>query len=127
MGYELKLKVGRASKPLIASEKFNFLCDITINLSCCGDSNINNVAQDSFSDEALPKVEWYEGDKTITEDGYGKKPSPVLLAKIIEALKKDTAQDNYRRFQWALATLEAVDRIDSNEEAKEFSAIFEGY
>jgi len=127
MGYELKLKVGRVNKALITSEKFTFFCDITINLSCCGESNISKVAHDSLSAEALPKVEWYEGNNYITEDSYGAKPSPVPLAKIIEALKKDTAQDNYRRFQWALATLEAVDRIDSNEGAKEFSAIFEGY
>jgi hypothetical protein len=130
MGYELKLKIGTYGKTLFRpSDKPCFFTDITIDLSCCGDSNIGRLAQESFSKEALPKMRWYEGNNTITEDIHGSEPSPVPLAKIIKALKQDIKVDNYRRFRWALATIEAVEKHDKKGSIRynEFTAIFEGH
>jgi len=125
MGYELKLKIGTLGKAFLKNEKPCFFTEITIDLCDCGKSNIAKLAQDSFSAKALPKVRWYEGNETITEDVCGDKPSPVPLAEIIKALKQDIKTDDYRRYKWALATLEAVVKHDHWQ--NEFTAIFEGH
>jgi len=130
MGYELKIKIGRVGNPRPISRKENrtsFLADITIDLACCGDSNIAKIAEQSFSVYAQPKIQYYEGDHTITEDACGSKPSLVPLEKIIEALKKDIKKEDYRRFRWALATLESVSSLDNGNPMKEFGAIFIGH
>jgi hypothetical protein len=127
MGYELKLRVGRIGNASTIKRKTSFFNDITIDLSDCGKSNIAKLAEESFKKDACHKVYWYEGNETITEDMYGAEPSLVPLAKIIKALKKDIKTDDYRRFKWALATLEAVDKLDDGKPCKEFNAIFEGH
>lgn len=131
MGYELKIKIGRVGNPRPISRKENrttFLTDITIDLVCCGeDSNITKLAEQSFSVYAQPKVQYFKGDEAINEDSYGSVPSLVPLDKVIEALKKDIKKEDYRRFRWALATLESVAKTDNGNPMKEFSAIFVGH
>jgi hypothetical protein len=131
MGYELTIKIGRIGNPRPISSTENrttFLTDITIDLACCGeDSNITKLAEQSFSVYAQPKIQYFKGDEAINEDSYGSAPSLVPLEKVIEALKKDIKKEDYRRFRWALATLEAVDKLDDGKPCKEFNAIFEGH
>jgi len=130
MGYELKIKIGRVgnTRPIPRKEnRTSFLADITIDLACCGDSNIAKIAEESFRADAYPKMFWYEGDERITEDACGSEPSLVPLEKIIEALKKDIKKEDYRRFRWALATLESVAQLDNGNPMKEFNAIFIGH
>jgi len=52
-----------------------------------------------------------DGDKKITEDGYG---TPIIAAPIkgcLEAMKQShNPSDPYRRFEWALALLESMEK-----------------
>lgn len=51
---------------------------------------------------------FYEGSAEITEDCYGEKLKPVPIITVLEALKKDNENDQYRRFTWAIALLESM-------------------
>ena len=137
MGYELHLKVGRICegvRDLTKKEKW-FRDDCVIDLSKCGDSNVGRLASKHLLQKGKPLVYWYEGndDTAQTEDPYGYKPTPIPTEEVIEALRKDVLVldygDNdrpYRRFEWALALLEAIDKRD-NGKKKEFCVIFNGH
>lgn len=59
-----------------------------------------------------PNHEYYyygsDGSTRISEDCYGDKSDIHSLGEIIEALKKDVLNDDYRRFKWALSLLESI-------------------
>jgi len=135
MGYELYMKVGKV--PEIDILKNNegqscFIEECVIDLCKCGESNVGNLASD-YMTKGKALLYWYENDKEVTEDACGDKPKPIPTKLVIEALRKDVKVldhgDNdrpYRRFEWALSLLEAIDKRDDGEK-KEFCVIFGGH
>ena len=136
MGYELYMKVGRVPETDILKNKEGqrwFRDECVIDMSKCGDSNLGQLASKYLFQKGKPLLYWYEGEKEVTEDSYGSKPKPVPTTEVIKALRKDVKVldhgDNdrpYRRFEWALSLLEAIEKRDDGEK-KEFCVIFEGH
>jgi len=136
MGYELYMKVGKVPDTDILKNKrgqrwFNEEC--VIDLCKCGDSNVGRLAGEHLLEKGKPLLYWYENDKEVTEDSYGAKPTPIPTQEVINALRKDVKVldhgDNdrpYRRFEWALSLLEAIEKRD-NGKKKEFCVIFNGH
>jgi hypothetical protein len=135
MGYELYMKVGNVHQSdILKNEKGQrwFSEECVIDLSKCGESNVGKLAGD-YMTKGKALLYWFEDDKRVTEDSYGGKPTPIPTREVIEALRKDVKVldhgDNdrpYRRFEWALALLEAIDKRD-NGKKKEFCVIFNGH
>ena len=133
MGYELYMKVGRIYEGTI-QEKIWFSEDCVIDLMKCYDSNVGRLAGENLFTKGEPVLFWYENDQAQTEDCYGGKPRPIPTKEVIEALRKDVkvlldhGDSNlpYRRFEWALALLEAIENRDDGEK-KEFCVIFVGH
>lgn len=137
MGYELYMKVGKAPETDFLRSKKGQSCfseECVIDLcKCGGDSNVGKLAGDYMISKGKALLYWFENDKMVTEDAYGDKPTPIPTKEVIEALRKDVLVldygDNdrpYRRFEWALALLEAIDKRD-NGKKKEFCVIFNGH
>ena len=130
------MKVGKIPETDILKNKegqrwFNEEC--VIDLCKCGDSNVGQLAIKHLLRKGKALLYWYENDKEVTEDACGDKPTPIPTKEVIEALRKDVLVldygDNdrpYRRFEWALALLEAIDKRD-NGKKKEFCVIFNGH
>jgi hypothetical protein len=135
MGYELYMKVGRVSEiAALQNEQGQhyFREDCSIDMSKCGESNVGSLASD-YMTKGKAMLYWYENDKEVTEDACGDRPMPIPTRLVIEALRKDVKVldhgDNdrpYRRFEWALSLLEAIEKRDDGEK-KEFCVIFEGH
>lgn len=135
MGYELYMKVGNVHESdILKNEKgqFWFGEECVIDLSKCGESNVGRLAGECMT-KGKALLYWYENEKEVTEDACGGKPTPISTREVIEALRKDVKVldhgDNdlpYRRFEWALALLEAIDKRD-NGKKKEFCVIFNGH
>ena len=51
---------------------------------------------------------FYEGEEEIKEDRYGDPLYPISIDEVLRVLRKDQAEEEYCRFAWAIATLEAV-------------------
>ena len=130
------MKVGRVSEiDALQNEQGQhyFREDCSIDMSKCGDSYVGQLASRHLFQKGNPFLYWYEGEKEVTEDCYGSKPRPVPIDKVVKALREDVKVldhgDNdrpYRRFEWALSLLEAIERRDGGEK-KEFCVIFEGH
>jgi hypothetical protein len=136
MGYELYMKVGRVyegTRDLTKKEKW-FREDCVIDLMKCHESNVGRLAGENLFTKGKPVLYWYENDQAQTEDPYGGKPRPIPTKEVIEALRKDVKVllDHgdcilpYRRFEWALALLEAIENRDDGKK-KEFCVIFNGH
>jgi len=135
MGYELYMKVGNVHQSdILKNEKGQrwFSEECVIDLSKCGESNVGKLAGD-YMTKGKALLYWYENDKEVTEDACGGKPTPIPTREVIEALCKDVKvldhgnnDRPYRRFEWALALLEAIDKRD-NGKKKEFCVIFNGH
>jgi len=134
MGYELKLKVGTFHPQPTDNKGRSFFSDeCEIDLACCGESNIGTLARQHMIRKGKPVLFYYEGHVKKSEDSYGDKPTPIPTSLVIEALRKDAKvldhgenDRPYRRFEWALALLESIEKRD-NRERKEFSVIFVGH
>ncbi|CAH9013223.1 hypothetical protein VP199E371_P0082 [Vibrio phage 199E37-1] len=50
----------------------------------------------------------YDGNTRVTEDCYGDKSDIHSIDEIINALRKDVEDSDYRRFKWALSLLESI-------------------
>jgi len=135
MGYELYMKVGNVHQSdILKNEKGQlwFSEECVIDLSKCGESNVGKLAGD-YMTKGKALLYWYENEKEMTEDACGGKPTPIPTKEVIEALRKDVKvldhgenDRPYRRFEWALALLESIEKRD-NRERKEFSVIFVGH
>ena len=137
MGYELYMKVGKVPETDILKNKrgqlwFDEECVIDL-CKCGGDSNVGKLAGDYMISKGKALLYWFENDKMVTEDSYGDKPTPIPTKEVIEALRTDVLvldygnnDRPYRRFEWALALLEAIDKRD-NRKKKEFCVIFNGH
>lgn len=114
---ELIIEDGEAYRPMLKDEDDNFLKTgkketwfqlmATVDLCKCGyDSAINNIPH--VNTDESHQWYWYEGNERRIEDCYGAKLKPAPLIDVINALKKDIEDDEYRRFKWALALLESM-------------------
>lgn len=136
MGYELYMKVGKVPETDILKNKEGqlwFSEECVIDMSKCGDSNVGRLASKHLLRKGKPLLYWYENDKEVTEDSYGDKPTPIPTSQVIEALRKDVKvldygnnDRPYRRFEWALSLLEAIEKRDDGKK-KEFCVIFNGH
>lgn len=136
MGYEIKLLIGRSSsredehklgepeldgdeiyRPYLKDdagdyiktgrETTYFAIYATIDLCKCGyESNIHNI--DHVNKDESHFWHWYDGGSDVSKDCYGDEPKPIPISKVVDALKKDIQNDDYRRFKWALPLLEAM-------------------
>ncbi len=79
----------------------------TVDLCKCGyESNIHNI--DHINKDESHFWYWYDGNGETSKDCYGDKLKPIPIKEVVEALRKDTKKDDYRRFKWALALLESM-------------------
>jgi len=49
-----------------------------------------------------------DGNTEFTKDNYGDPLVPVPLAEVLEVVRKDAEENDYRRFQWLKALLESM-------------------
>ena len=79
-----------------------------IDLCKCGsDSHIGKI--DRINKDESHYWFWYENSDIETiEDCYGEMMKPIPIKTVVEALRKDSKSGPYRRFEWALALLEAM-------------------
>ena len=132
------MKVGKVPETDILKNKRGQLWfdeECVIDLCKCGDSNVGRLATKHLLRKGKALLYWYDSctGKEVTEDAYGDKPTPIPTKLVIEALRKDVKvldhgdyDRPYRRFEWALALLEAIDKRD-NGKKKEFCVIFNGH
>jgi len=137
VGYETKLLIGRSSdmtdnehqlgqpeidcdtiyKPYLKDDKGNYLLTgrkrtwfqiyATLDLcKCGGESSVSKIEIEN-KDE-LHFWYWYSGSDDTSEDCYGTKLKPVPIKEVVDALREDVKESEYRRFKWALALLEAM-------------------
>lgn len=85
-----------------------FMIAAEIDLCKVGDSNLFKALE--VNKDKKREYYWYgmDGNVRISDDRYGDKPELASLEDCIEALKKDVAESDYRRFKWALALLESM-------------------
>ncbi len=115
MGYEIKLKIGKLlNLPGFENELMEYA---SLDLCKPGPGAVMDLARRKprIKKEA---VAYYEdsGDERQTEDSYGDAHPAIPLAEMVKALKKDNAQDPYRRFTWALALLESMQATGDDKE-----------
>lgn len=107
MGYETKLLVGKVCKGIDEAGAVFFMIYAQVDLSKTG--SYSHVSKLAAHHKGNPTVYWYfDGNTRETEDGYGDKPIPLPIGTVLEALQKDVKTDDYRRFKWAMALLEAM-------------------
>lgn len=152
MGYETKLLVGESTsltddenvygdlivedgeayRPMLKDDKGNLLTTgrketwfqvmAEIDLCKCGhDSPIHDI--DRVNKDESHQWYWYHGNERRTEDCYGDRPKPVPIKTVIDALKKASEDDEYRRFKWALGLLEAM----ATDQESKISVLLYGY
>jgi hypothetical protein len=113
MGYETKLIIGKATNQTYNNQTW-FHDMATIDLSKCGYAS--HICQLDHKNTDLSKI-WYfyaeDGNTQITTDRYGAHFKPVPIGVVLDALKQDEENSRYRRYQWAIALLEAM--IDDKE------------
>ncbi len=111
MGYETKLIVGQESGINESPKWFDIYAEI--NLCKCGYGSYIHALESSHKGEPLVYWYGYDGNERITEDRYGEKPLPLPLKDVLGALRKDAKHDSYRRFKWAIALLEEMDKEEN--------------
>lgn len=122
---ELIIEDGEAYKPLIkdghgdfiptGKKKTYFQVMAMIDLCKCGyESNISEIDFKNYDEDHY--WYYYAGSTEINEDCYGIKPKPIPIKIVLEALKKDNAEEEYRRYTWAIALLESM--ADDSENLK---------
>ena len=125
MGFEIKLLVGKACHQSPVFEKDEegiyqqtahreqwFRVDAEVDLCKCGSTSQLNKLYDATK-HTDPNHHYFlyglDGHIHFTEDLYGKKLQTVPIHEVIQALKVDASNDNYRRFPWALALLKSME------------------
>ena len=130
MGYEIKLFIGLATTQRgknrdysttppteLGGERTYFMRYATIDLCKLAYSGAFHAAMDSWKNTD-PNHEWYafsdDGNTHITKDLYGERWVPQPISVVLEVLKKDAENDDYRRLKWAIALLESMKDDDEN-------------
>ena len=126
MGYETKLIIGKQSSVTTEDEGkgdiyFNVMA--MVDLCKCGhDSPVTNIDWGNYDEEKV----WYfyaeDGNTRITKDAYGDKSRPVPISVVLAALREANEEENYRRFDWAIALLSAME-----DDPQELEVLFFGY
>jgi hypothetical protein len=142
MGYETELLIGISSssasdeikygelivadeeayRPMMRNAKNNtiktgrketyFSIYATIDLCKCGGREINNL--DRINKDTSHHWYWYTGNGRTVEDCYGDKLKPVPIIDVINAIEQDSFDNDYRRFEWALALLNSMKNDTEN-------------
>lgn len=122
MGYELKLYVMDNLPTWGKDTERVYYPDLMVDLYKPGyQSEIYHLSKDYLVKD--PDIVWYryeagvidetdgfsgeEIEVKITNDPYGSYPIPCPISKVIDALRKDFADEPYRRFGIALSVLES--------------------
>lgn len=93
-----------------------------IDLCKCGyDSEISKI---DWKNKERESSFWYfyYGSEEIKEDRYGDTPKPINIKTVLVALRKDSEREDYRRFKWAIALLESMEKDSEN-----LQVLFYGY
>ena len=111
MGYETRLVIGRGGMAVVTEDREGvevyFQVYAVIDLcKCGGEANISNI--DWKAPDKSPIYYFYQGEEKVLDDCYGDRSRPVRPQEVIDALKKDVAAEDYRRFRWALDLLESM-------------------
>jgi hypothetical protein len=146
MGYETKLIIGKRSTPVPELKKHKnlrleqdkqsayrplvirngkvvrtkktatyFNVYATVDLCKCGySSNISKIDKKNLDKDNY--IYFYDGGMETNTDLYGEYMKPVPIKEVIEALRKDVFEDDYRRFKWALSLLESMESMESDSE-----------
>lgn len=113
MGYETQLIVGKDTGNSYSDGGIYFMVHAHVDMCKMGDSALFNLP---WVNKTPEKEKWYfyspmgDGDTIVTEDRYGDMPRPVPIADVINTLREDVTKSDYRRFKWALALLEAMEK-----------------
>ena len=112
--------------------EYSFLTAAVMDLCKCGDGPLDKLRARCKNKNEKIVYKWCEGGNTqVSEDGYGDRYKPVSLSLVIKALKEQIALEGknpYRRFAWALAMCEAIEKTQENHKgARQFTVLFEGY
>lgn len=120
MGYETKLLIGSSRGVQREGETyFEIMCMVDL-CQCSRGSMINGLNRVNKDDSH--GWYWYLGDKRLSEDAYGDRLKPVPIEHVIEALKVDLENEDYRRLRWAIALLESM-----ADDSEEISVLLYGY
>lgn len=127
MGYETQLLIGEDTGQSYSDAGIYFMVHATVDMCKMGDSELFNLP---WINKTPEKEKWYwysptgDADAEIYADRYGDLPRPVPLADVVDALRKDCEDSNYRRLHWALALCEAM---LEKQGGKGFSVLMWGY
>jgi len=128
MGYELILSVGKANKPFRKSngeeEKKWFQVMATVDLCKPGyDSEVYKLTTiTDKSKEVYLYAPMGNGDTEVETDRYDSALHVISINDMLEALRKDSERDTYRRFKWAIAMLESM-----KDDSEELECVLFGY
>ena len=106
MGYEVTMYIGEIST--FENEGKHYFSIIgMVELSKPGYSS-EIYQMSSNKSPGFHEIYFYgtDGNKQITEDDYGNTLKVLLPRRVLQALKRDNANDPYRRFELAIALLE---------------------
>jgi hypothetical protein len=70
--------------------------------------NVSSGLYGLFDAEGIEQLAADIEDGYITEDCYGDPLGVIPIQEFLEALKEDNEREPYRRYQWAIAMLEAI-------------------
>lgn len=108
--------------------EIDFRLDIILDLCVIGHGPLGKLVEKAKVKVKKPKTvyKWYfDGDTHEDEDCYGDRFTPVSIEEVVKALEKelkDTKEEPYRRFQWALALLKSM-----QENGKDIEILFYGH
>jgi len=117
MGYEITLKIGKVIQ--WSPKDKPFLLDYaSLDLCKPGPGAMADLASRKPSAKH-PAIAYYDGysEEEKDTDSYGAKHPAIKLDEVIAALEKDNAPpDRYRRYDWALALLKAMNENNQDNE-----------
>tara|TARA_R110002020_G_scaffold213427_1_gene420274 strand:- start:66916 stop:67284 length:369 start_codon:yes stop_codon:yes gene_type:complete len=98
MGYEVKMFVGKRFPWQISDGPNHLMTYGTFDLCKVGDCHIGDCEGDLRVEVSLVEVS-LGGDDYEDEDCYGEKLYAIPLEVVLEAIKKDCEDSDYRRFK----------------------------
>ena len=113
MGYEIRLYIGRTDGKPSSMDNGHSWLQVYAMVDLCKpgyDSAIYLLNRGKVGEPTEPLVFFYaeDGNTSVQEDRYGTKLRAYPIAAVLDAIQSDAQRDQYRRFDWALATLKAI-------------------
>ncbi|MBT7080175.1 MAG: hypothetical protein HN929_01690 [Chloroflexi bacterium] len=126
MGYETKLIIGKATSVEFEENDtteiyFNVFAEIDL-CKCGHDSPVTNIDWGNYDNKKVWYFYGHDGNTHITEDFYGDRPKPVPVSVVLAALREAAEEESYRRFDWAIALLSAME-----DDPEELEVLFFGH